>query len=110
MVPCPADYFEAWLDPFDDSSYYTNMQFGYCVPDGITLEIDGLPEDLVTKRFTLSIYNKLGTTLGNVVVKNFIQKYLPVYHLSSPVPNFKEHKFDYEIRSLIFKAFNIIGR
>ena len=79
------------MNPNFDITYYANSSFGYCLPDGITLEIDGLPEDIQTKRFTLSIYNKLKTQVGNTEVKLFMQKYLPKFHFSNPQLDKKNH-------------------
>jgi hypothetical protein len=90
-----------------DPSYYANTQFGYCVPDGLTLTINGLPEDNITQRFTLSIYNKLGTPTGNQQLKQFMQIYLPKFHFSNPSLDFDTHKLVYYITSMTFDAFNV---
>lgn len=83
------------MNPLMDPAYYQNTQLGYCLPDGITLEIDGIPEDPITKRFILSIYNKDKTDAGNLQVKQFMQIYLPKIHVSNPIPDFSAHKFNY---------------
>ena len=87
LIPCPSNYFLDWINPISDPLYHTNTQFGYCMPDGITLEIDGLPQDTITKRFTLSIFNKLQTTAGDQQLKYFMQHYLPKFHFSNPQLN-----------------------
>ncbi len=84
LTPCPSDYFTSWMNGLVDPAYYSYMNLGYCLPDGITLSIDGIPEDPVTKRFSLSIYNKLKTTAGNLQLKQFMQLYLPKFHMSNP--------------------------
>lgn len=43
MAPCPSNYLTSWLNPLVDPVYYQNAELGYCLPDGITLEIDGIP-------------------------------------------------------------------
>lgn len=109
-MPCPSDYFTTWLSDLTDKNYFLNSQYGYCMPNGMTLEIDGLPDDKVTKRFTLSIFNKLGTDAGNQEVKAFMQLYLPKFHFSNAVPDIKNHKFNYQMTSLTFDSFNITKR
>lgn len=95
LVPCRSDYLTSWLNPLADPVYYQNTELGYCLPDGIALEINGLPEDKTTKRFTLSIFNKDKTDAGNMQVKQFMQIYLPKLHISNPIPDFDNHKFKY---------------
>ena len=107
MVPCDPKYLTSWLSPIVDPSYYANTQFGFCVPNGLTLEISGLPEDAVTKSFTFSIYNKFGTAAGNTELKLFMQKYLPKFHFSVPTINFTTHNIQYNINTLVFDAFNV---
>lgn len=107
MVPCASDYLTSWLNPITDESYYTNTQYGYCVPDGISLEIDGLPEDSISRRFTLSIYNKLRTASGNTILKSFMEHYLPKFHVSNPQLDRTQRKFDYYMTSFTFDAFNV---
>lgn len=110
LTPCPSDYFTSWMNGLVDPAYYSYMNLGYCLPDGITLSIDGIPEDPVTKRFSLSIYNKLKTTAGNLQLKQFMQLYIPKFHMSNPQPNFKSHKFDYTVTSMAASAFNVTNR
>lgn len=57
----------------------------------MVLEIDGLPQDRVTKRFSLSIYNKLRTPAGDAELKSFMRIYLPKYHFSNPQLDAKKH-------------------
>ena len=84
LVPCSGDYFTGWLNELVDPAYFQNIEKGYCIPDGITLEIDGIPQDPVVKRFSLSIFNKLKTTAGNVEIKEFMKLYSPKFHVSNP--------------------------
>jgi hypothetical protein len=107
LTPCAPDYLLSWLSPISNPAYYTNTQFGYCLPEGITLEIDGLPEDPVAKRFTLSIFNKAGTSLGNQEVKAFMQEYLPKFHVSNPQLDPARREFDYHMASFTMDAFNV---
>ena len=43
LVPCPTGYIESWIGPAIDSSYFSGLGNALCVPDGLTLEIDGFP-------------------------------------------------------------------
>ena len=107
LIPCSASYLLSWLSPLSDPNYYTNTQYGYCVPDGMVLEIDGLPQDTIVKRFTFSVYNKLKTSAGNTELKSFMQTYLPKFHVSNPQLDAKNHEFDYFMTSFTFDSFNV---
>jgi len=95
MIPCQHNYLTSWLGPLVDPSYYSNTQLGYCIPDGIVLEINGLPEDQITKSFKLSIFNKNGSAAGNTMVQKFLKNYFPQYHFSVPVKDYNSASFRY---------------
>jgi hypothetical protein len=61
----------------------------------------------VTKRFTLSIFNKLGTAVADQQLKLFMQIYLPKLHFSSPTLDFSTKQLKYDIQSFTFDAFNV---
>lgn len=37
LVACPANYFDGYMSPNEDPSYYSSVANGYCLPDNITL-------------------------------------------------------------------------
>jgi hypothetical protein len=45
LNPCPQGYLTDSLSSIVDKSYFDNEILGYCVPDGLRLEISGLPQD-----------------------------------------------------------------
>jgi hypothetical protein len=88
MVPCPNKYLSGSLSPLVDPSYYKGEQFGYCIADGVTLRIAGLPEDITHQTFTLSIHNGLSTPAGKTNIQKFLHNYFPKFHFTSPSPDF----------------------
>jgi hypothetical protein len=32
LIPCPADYFDKFMSPNDDPSYYSSVINGFCLP------------------------------------------------------------------------------
>jgi hypothetical protein len=107
MVQCSQSYLTSWMSPLIDQKYYRDTQFGYCLPDGVVLNIKGLPEDSVSQNFQLSIFNKNKTAEGNTDLKQFLQLYLPKYHYSVPSRDIKGHSFEYNINTIVFNRFNI---
>jgi DUF1680 family protein len=37
LLPCQKGYIESWIAPNVDQTYFTNLQYAYCVPDNISL-------------------------------------------------------------------------
>lgn len=37
LIPCPIGYLQQWVSQTQDPSYFTNLQFAYCIPDNIHL-------------------------------------------------------------------------
>jgi hypothetical protein len=45
MVPCRGGYLTESISSLIDPVYYAGERLGYCAPDGLVLNISGLPED-----------------------------------------------------------------
>lgn len=43
LVPCSTNYLSSSLSSFVDKSYYSDLPYAYCIPDGIYLQLIGSP-------------------------------------------------------------------
>ncbi len=61
------------------------------MPDGIKLNLYGSVQDPVREYFSIKIYNKYGynNTAGLEKVKYLLQNYLPRYHVSNPIVDYR---------------------
>lgn len=89
MVPCRSGYLTGSISSLIDPAYYSGEQLGYCVQDGLTLKIAGLPEDNTKQTFTLSIYNKVNSTNGTNNYQNLFFNYYPKFHFTVPNKDYK---------------------
>lgn len=67
------------------------MSKAYCVPDGTKLSLYGSTQDPVREYFSVKIYNKYGynNTAGLAKVKYLLQNYLPRYHVTNPIVDYR---------------------
>lgn len=107
MVPCRAGYLTESISSLIDPVYYSGERLGYCAPDGLTLNISGLPEDNIRESFTLSIFNRVDNAAGRANIQTFLQTYYPKFHFTVPNKDYVSRKITYEINSLVFDPYNI---
>jgi hypothetical protein len=39
LIPCPTDYFDPYMSPNDDPSYYVSVPNGFCLPYNVSLNL-----------------------------------------------------------------------
>jgi len=101
LVPCPSNYLNSWLSPLATAPA-DNFQYAYCVPDGVSLQISGLPTDQLHNYFKLSIYDKSNTTNGYKNMSYLMGNYTFQIHYSSPESNYVDQSMKYFVWSTIF--------
>ena len=61
-----------------------NFTYAYCVPDGVTFYLKGLPTDQIHQYFKLSIYDKSGTAGGYSTMSWLLGNYTFEIYYTSP--------------------------
>lgn len=58
-----------------------------------------MPEDPATYSFTLSIFDRLGTTAGQQNLVSFLHNYYPKFYYTTPNRDYLNKKIQYEMTS-----------
>jgi len=72
------------MSPYNDPQAFSNITYGYCLPDGVSLSLVGTPSDNTRTYFKVSIYNKYGNSTGRSYLNSFFKVYLVNYYMSVP--------------------------
>lgn len=104
MEPCNDTYFNGFMSPYNDQEAFANISLAYCIPDGKTLTLMGIPEDNVRKYFKLSVYNKYGNATGRSYLNSFWKIYMTTYYMSAPRMDIFAKNFDYQMVKFNFET------
>lgn len=97
MIPCPANYFDKFMNPNDDPSYYTSVTNGFCLPSSVNLN---LTSNILnnTQYFKVSVYNK--TTAAATLLQTLTTAYPLGVYMSIPIVNLQNQTFANEIQQI----------
>ena len=104
MEPCNDSYFNGFFGPYDDKEAFANISLAYCIPDGKTFSLMGIPEDNVKKYFKLNIYNKYQNETGRSFLNSFWRIYLPTYYMSAAHKDIFAQNFQYQMVKYNFET------
>lgn len=97
LVPCSANYFDGYMSPNDDPSYYTSVTNGYCLPDNINLLLTPEVQNN-SQYFRLSIYNK--TAAASSTMTGLTGTYALGIYLTIPIVNLQGNGFSSKVHQL----------
>lgn len=97
LIPCPANYFDGYMSPNDDPSYYSSITNGYCLPENITLFLTPEVQNN-SQYFRLSIYNK--TAAASSSMTGLTGTFALGIYLTIPIINLEANGFSSKVHQL----------
>lgn len=90
MIPCPSNYFDGFMSPNDDPSYYTSVTNGFCLPSTLNLS---LTSNIFNNSqfFKVSVYNK--TAAASTLLQTLTTAYPLGVYMSIPIVNLQGQNF-----------------
>lgn len=110
LVPCPRDYFDLFMSPNDDPSYYSSLPNGYCLPVNLTLN---LTAELFngSQYFRVSVFNR--TAAGSTLLQSITSGFALGIYMTVPIINLENNSFAYQVHQLrpnaevLSRAYNV---
>jgi hypothetical protein len=97
LIPCPANYFDGFMSPNDDPSYYTSVTNGFCLPLNLTMN---LTSNILNNSqfFRVSLFNR--TASGSSSLQSLTSTFVLGIYMTVPVINLRNNSFSYQVQQI----------
>ena len=97
LVPCSGDYFDNFMSPNEDPSYYTSVTNGFCLPSNLSLNLTSSIFNN-SQFFKVSVYNK--TASASSLLQTLTTTFPLGIYMSIPIVNLQNQNFAYEVQQI----------